>query len=79
VVFDPAIYYGDREADLAMTRLFGGFGASFYRAYNTAAPLAPGWQVRLELYNLYHVLNHANLFGGGFAQQARAMMERVLA
>ena len=79
VVFDPAVYYGDREADLAMTRLFGGFGASFYRAYSAAAPLAPGWQARLELYNLYHVLNHANLFGAGYVQQARAMMERVLA
>jgi protein-ribulosamine 3-kinase len=79
VVFDPAVYYGDREADLAMTRLFGGFGASFYRAYSAAAPLAPGWEARGELYNLYHVLNHANLFGAGYAQQARAMMERLLA
>lgn len=79
VIFDPAVYYGDREADLAMTRLFGGFGASFYRAYNAAAPLAPGWEARGELYNLYHVLNHANLFGAGYARQARAMMERLLA
>jgi protein-ribulosamine 3-kinase len=79
VVFDPAVYYGDREADLAMTRLFGGFGARFYRAYSAAAPLAPGWQARGDLYNLYHVLNHANLFGGGYAHQARAMMERLLA
>jgi protein-ribulosamine 3-kinase len=79
VVFDPAVYYGDREADVAMTRLFGGFGARFYRAYSAAAPLAPGWQARGDLYNLYHVLNHANLFGGGYAHQARAMMERLLA
>jgi protein-ribulosamine 3-kinase len=79
VVFDPAVYYGDREADLAMTRLFGGFGASFYRAYSAAAPLAPGWQARGELYNLYHVLNHANLFGAGYVRQAQAMMERLLA
>ncbi len=79
VVFDPAVYYGDREADLAMTRLFGGFGSSFYRAYNAAAPLAPGWQARSELYNLYHVLNHANLFGAAYTHQARAMMERLLA
>ena len=79
VVFDPAVYYGDREADLAMTHLFGGFKASFYRAYSAAAPLAPGWEARGELYNLYHVLNHANLFGAGYARQARAMMERLLA
>jgi protein-ribulosamine 3-kinase len=79
VVFDPAVYYGDREADLAMTHLFGGFKASFYRAYGAAAPLAPGWEARGELYNLYHVLNHANLFGAGYARQAQAMMARLLA
>jgi protein-ribulosamine 3-kinase len=79
VIFDPAVYYGDRETDLAMTRLFGGFGAAFYRAYEAAAPREPGAQLRGELYNLYHVLNHANLFGGGYARQARAMMERLLA
>lgn len=79
VVFDPAVYYGDREADLAMTRLFGGFGEAFYRAYAAAAPLASGWQSRAELYNLYHVLNHANLFGGGYPRQARGMIERLLA
>jgi protein-ribulosamine 3-kinase len=79
VVFDPAVYYGDREADLAMTRLFGGFGAAFYRAYEAMAPLAPGAALRGELYNLYHVLNHANLFGGGYARQARAMIDRLLA
>jgi protein-ribulosamine 3-kinase len=79
VIFDPAVYYGDREADLAMTRLFGGFGAAFYRAYEAAAPLAPGARERGELYNLYHVLNHANLFGGGYARQARAIIDRLLA
>jgi len=79
VIFDPAVYYGDREADLAMTGLFGGFGGPFYRAYRAAAPLASGWQSRAELYNLYHVLNHANLFGGGYPRQARAMIERLLA
>jgi len=67
------------ETDLAMTRLFGGFGERFYQAYQAAAPLAPGWQARAELYNLYHVLNHANLFGGGYPRQARAMIERLLA
>jgi protein-ribulosamine 3-kinase len=79
VIFDPAVYYGDREADVAMTRLFGGFGPAFYAAYEAAAPLAPGWQARAELYNLYHVLNHANLFGGGYPIQALTMMERLLA
>jgi len=79
VIFDPAVYYGDRETDLAMTRLFGGFGEAFYRAYEARWPPAPGAEVRAELYNLYHVLNHANLFGGGYAQQARAIMERLLA
>jgi protein-ribulosamine 3-kinase len=79
VLFDPAVYYGDRETDLAMTRLFGGFGEAFYRTYEAAAPLPPGWPVRCELYNLYHVLNHANLFGGAYARQARGMIERLLA
>ena len=79
VVFDPAVYYGDREADLAMTRLFGGFGRAFYDAYQAAAPLPAGHAVRAELYNLYHVLNHANLFGGGYARQARASIDRLLA
>lgn len=79
VIFDPAVYYGDREADLSLTRLFGGFSAAFYRAYEALAPLPPGATARSELYNLYHVLNHANLFGGGYAQQARASIERLLA
>jgi protein-ribulosamine 3-kinase len=78
-VFDPAVYYGDPECDLAMTRLFGGFSPAFYRAYEAAAPLPAGAQQRVELYNLYHVLNHANLFGGGYAGQARRMIERLLA
>jgi protein-ribulosamine 3-kinase len=79
VIFDPAVYYGDRETDVAMTRLFGGFGAAFYRAYESAAPLPAGAQTRAELYNLYHVLNHANLFGSGYARAARAMIDRLLA
>jgi protein-ribulosamine 3-kinase len=78
VIFDPAVYYGDRETDLAMTRLFGGFGEAFYRAYEAAAPAAPGARQRAELYNLYHVLNHANLFGGGYTGQARDMMDSLL-
>lgn len=79
VIFDPAVYYGDHEADVAMTELFGGFGSGFYSGYREAWPLDPGYAVRKHLYNLYHVLNHANLFGGGYASQAEAMMERLLA
>jgi protein-ribulosamine 3-kinase len=78
VIFDPAPYYGDREADLAMTELFGGFSPEFYRAYNDAWPLDAGYPVRKTLYNLYHILNHANLFGGGYARQAEAMIARLL-
>lgn len=79
VVFDPAVYYGDRETDLAMTELFGGFPATFYETYRVEYPLDPGFPVRKHLYNLYHVLNHFNLFGGGYGAQAEGMMERLLA
>jgi protein-ribulosamine 3-kinase len=79
VLFDPAVYWGDREADLAMTELFGGFPASFYSAYAEIAPLDPGYATRKNLYNLYHVLNHANLFGGGYASGAERMIDRLLA
>lgn len=79
VIFDPAVYFGDREADLAMTELFGGFSSVFYDAYAEAWPLAPGYPVRRTLYNLYHVLNHLNLFGGGYLAQAQRMMAQLLA
>jgi fructosamine-3-kinase len=79
VIYDPATYYGDREADLAMTELFGGFGRDFYAAYDAAWPLDPGYRVRKTLYNLYHILNHLNLFGGGYAGQAHSMIEQLLA
>jgi protein-ribulosamine 3-kinase len=79
VIFDPAVYYGDREADVAMTRLFGGFGAAFYSAYESAWPFEPGAVDRSLLYNLYHVLNHLNLFGGAYRSQAQAMIDRLLA
>ena len=79
VIFDPAVYYGDREADLAMTELFGGFPADFYAAYREAWPLDAGYHVRKTLYNLYHVLNHANLFGDGYAKQAESMLDQLLA
>ncbi|MCW8919703.1 MAG: fructosamine kinase family protein [Gammaproteobacteria bacterium] len=79
VIFDPAVYYGDREAELAMTELFGGFGSEFYAAYNEAWPLDPGYPVRKSLYNLYHILNHFTMFGGGYGSQAEGMMGRLLA
>lgn len=79
VIFDPAPYYGDRECDLAMTELFGGYPADFYAAYSEAYPLHGGYAMRRNLYNLYHILNHANLFGGGYVRQAEQMMQRLLA
>lgn len=79
VVFDPAVYYGDREADLAMTELFGGFSERFYAAYREVLPLAIGYRQRRMLYNLYHILNHLNLFGGGYRAQAERMIEQLLA
>jgi len=79
LIFDPAVYYGDREADVAMTELFGGFPSSFYSAYRAAAPLSAGYAVRRELYNLYHVLNHLNLFGGAYLKQSESMMDGLLA
>jgi protein-ribulosamine 3-kinase len=78
VIFDPAVYYGDREADLAMTELFGGFSAEFYAAYRDAFPLDAGYAVRKDLYNLYHVLNHLNLFGGGYLAQAEHLIGSLL-
>ena len=79
VVFDPATYCGDREADLAMTELFGGFGADFYDAYAEAAPLPPGYPQRRTLYNCYHVLNHLNLFGAPYRARAEAMVAELVA
>lgn len=75
VIFDPAVYYGDRETDLAMTRLFGGFGNAFYEAYESSWPLQPGYRERMDLYQLYHVLNHLNLFGSGYLGRAMALIE----
>jgi len=79
VIFDPAVYFGDRETDLAMTELFGGFPAAFHAAYRAAWPIDAGYPVRRTLYNLYHVLNHLNLFGGGYGAQAAAMIGQLLA
>ncbi len=69
VLIDPAVYYGHREADLAMTKLFGGFDSDFYSSYNKEYPLIEGWEYRLNIYMLYHVLNHLNLFGQEYYSQ----------
>ena len=79
VIFDPAVYYGDRETDLAMTRLFGGFGRDFYAAYEAAWALDAGARTRRDLYDLYHLLNHLNLFGDGYIPGARAVIRGLLA
>ena len=78
VVFDPAIYYGDREADLAMTKLFGGFPQAFYDAYNYHWALDYGFKVRQNLYNLYHLLNHLTLFGEVYLRQTIDVLEQLL-
>lgn len=78
VIFDPACYYGDRETDIAFTEMFGGFSQEFYRAYGQEWPLDAGYAQRKELYNLYHVLNHYNLFSGGYAIQAKSIVLRLL-
>ena len=78
VIFDPACYHGDRETDIAMTELFGGFPASFHAAYRAAWPLDPGYETRKPLYNLYHILNHFNLFGSAYLGQVQRMIEGLL-
>ena len=78
-IFDPAVYWGDREVDLAMAHLFGGFPACFFAGYEGRWPLPPGHRQRREIYNLYHLLNHANLFGGGYWRQAQASIDALLA
>lgn len=79
VIYDPAFYYGDREADLAMTYVFGGFRPDFYASYRHAFPLDDGFAVRKTFYNIYHIINHLNLFGGAYHGQAIHMIEQVLA
>ena len=78
-IFDPAVYVGDREADVAMTHLFGGFDASFYRGYDDEWPLPAGHEGRRDLYNLYHIVNHLNLFGSSYRAQAQSTIDRLLA
>jgi len=79
VVFDPAVYFGDRETDIAMTELFGGFADDFYRGYEEIWPLDHGYRVRKHVYNLYHLLNHLNLFGTGYLRQCESVIDHVLA
>ena len=74
VIFDPAVYYGDRESDIAMTQLFGGFGRDFYSAYQESWPMDAGYENRRKLYQLYHVLNHLNLFGGGYLSRSMQLI-----
>jgi len=78
VVFDPAVYRGDRETDLAMTELFGGFPAAFHAAYRQAWPLDPGYETRRPLYNLYHLLNHLNLFGASYLGEVNSTLRLLL-
>ena len=78
VILDPAAYYGDRETDIAMTELFGGFGNAFYQGYNQEWQLDSGYKQRKNIYNLYHILNHFNLFGGGYGSQANRMIQQII-
>lgn len=76
-LIDPAVYYGDREADLAMTEFFGGFSADFYRAYDQVWPRTARYPLKRDIYNLYHALNHYNLFGRSYLNQCRALLQNV--
>ena len=78
MLIDPAVYYGHPEADLAMTELFGGFPPAFYRAYRDETPLQPGYSERRDLYNLYHMLNHLNIFGGSYLGSVRSIVSRYV-
>jgi fructosamine-3-kinase len=75
-LIDPAVFYGDREAELAYTALFGGFPDAFYRAYDETWPLPAGWRERRELYNLYHLLNHLNHFGESYGAEVDSVLRR---
>jgi len=78
VIFDPASYYGDHECDLAMTELFGGFNGDFYAAYASICPIDEGYATRKHMYNLYHILNHLNIFGVSYSRQAESIIENLL-
>jgi len=78
VIFDPAVYYGDREVDIAMTELFGRLPSAFYESYNQHFPMDSGYKSRRNLYNLYHILNHFNIFGGIYAFQANDLIRELV-
>jgi len=78
VVYDPAVHYADRECDLAMADLFGGFAPEFFQAYQAGWPLETGWEQRRPFYKLYHLLNHANLFGGGYRDAVAKLSRRLI-
>lgn len=77
IVFDPAIYWGDREVDIASTHLFGGFPAAFYHGYNEIWPLDEGYEARKDLYNLYHMLNHCLMFGGHYLEKTEDLITQL--
>lgn len=76
VIIDPAVYYGHREMDLGMSKLFGGFNSQFYKAYNSNFPLEKGWEQRLDFCNLYPLLVHVNLFGGGYLSSVKSILRK---
>jgi len=78
VIFDPAVYYGNREVDIAMTKLFGGFPQEFYTSYQSSFPLVNGWENRVEIWNLYPLLVHTNLFGGGYINQVEFILKKYV-
>ncbi|MGR5409110.1 fructosamine kinase family protein [Vibrio sp. PNB22_8_1] len=78
ICFDPACYWGDRECDIAMTELFGGFLPEFYQGYESVTPLPLGYEERKDIYNLYHILNHCNLFGGHYLEQAQSSISNIM-
>ena len=78
VIFDPAVYYGDHEADIAMTLLFGGFSQEFYESYNSIWPVSSGFNIRQDLYNLYHVINHLNIFGISYLLQSENLLDKLI-
>ncbi|MDK9779031.1 MULTISPECIES: fructosamine kinase family protein [unclassified Vibrio] len=78
ICYDPASYWGDRECDIAMTELFGGFTHEFYQGYESVSPLPLGYSERKDIYNLYHILNHCNLFGGHYLEQAQVLINKIV-
>ena len=78
VIFDPASWWADNEVDIAMTKLFGGFRKEFYEEYHRVFPIKNGFEKRIIIYNFYHILNHANMFGGGYLKQVKDYIKEIL-